>query len=115
MYRMMVAAAEYCRKGNGSIFLDVKTYRYRGHSMSDPQKYRTKEEVAQYQEHDPIGRLEKQLKDAHVLDDKKVTQISDEIHAQVEAAHEKADADPYPDNTEVWSDIYANPYGAYQV
>ena len=115
MYRMMVAAAEYCRKGNGSIFLDVKAYRYRGHSMSDPQKYRTKEEVAQYQEHDPIGRLEKQLKDAHVLDDKKVTQISDEIHAQVEAAHEKADADPYPDNTEVWSDIYANPYGAYQV
>ena len=115
MYRMMVAAAEYCRKVNGSIFLDVKTYRYRGHSMSDPQKYRTKEEVAQYQEHDPIGRLEKQLKDAHVLDDKKVTQISDEIHAQVEAAHEKADADPYPDNTEVWSDIYANPYGAYQV
>ena len=115
MYRMMVAAAEYCRKGNGSIFLDVKTYRYRGHSMSDPQKYRTKEEVAQYQEHDPIGRLEKQLKDAHVLDDKKVTQISDEIHAQVEAAHEKADADAYPDTADVWSDIYANPYGDYKL
>ena len=115
MYRMMVAATEYCRKGNGSIFLDVKTYRYRGHSMSDPQKYRTKEEVAQYQEHDPIGRLEKQLKDAHVLDDKKVTQISDEIHAQVEAAHEKADADAYPDTADVWSDIYANPYGDYKL
>ncbi len=115
MYRMMVAAAEYCRKGNGSIFLDVKTYRYRGHSMSDPQKYRTKEEVAQYQEHDPIGRLEKQLKDAHVLDDKKVTQISDEIHARVEAAHEKADADAYPDTADVWSDIYANPYGDYKL
>ncbi len=114
MYRMMISAAEYCRKGNGSIFLNVNTYRYRGHSTSDPQKYRTKEEVAQYQEHDPIGRLEKQLKDQHVLDDKKVTQISDEIHALVEAAHEKADADAYPETDDVWSDIYANPYGPYQ-
>ncbi len=114
MYRMLLAAADYCRKGHGAIFLDVKTYRYRGHSTSDPQKYRTKEEVARYQEHDPIGRLEKQLKDLHVLDDQKVAQISNEIHAQVEAASDKADADPYPDNQEVWSDIYANAYGPYQ-
>ncbi len=114
MYRMLLAAADYCRKGHGAIFLDVKTYRYRGHSTSDPQKYRTKEEVARYQEHDPVGRLEKQLKDLHVLDDQKVAQISNEIHAQVEAASDKADADPYPDNQEVWSDIYANAYGPYQ-
>ncbi len=114
MYKMIVSAAEYCRQGNGSIFLDVKTYRYRGHSMSDPQKYRSKEEVGRYQEHDPIGRLEKQLRDSGALDEVKVQAINEEIHNQVEAAHALADTDPYPDNQEVWQDIYSNPYGPYQ-
>jgi len=115
MYRMTLSAAEYCRKGNGSIFLQVKTYRYRGHSMSDPQKYRTREEVAQFQEHDPIGRLEKHLRAAGALDDKKVQAINDEIHKQVEEAHIRADNDPYPELDDVWTDIYANPFDPYKL
>lgn len=113
MYKMTCAALEYCRAGNGSIFLEVKTYRYRGHSMSDPQKYRTKEEVTRYQEHDPIGRVEKILRDKGMLDDAKVQQINDEIHNQVEAAHAEADAAPFPTSEDIWRDVYANPYGPY--
>lgn len=114
MYKMAAAAVEYCRSGNGSIFLEVKTYRYRGHSMSDPQKYRTKEEVTRFQQHDPIGRLEKVLRDKGLLDDAKVLAMNEEIHAQVEAAHAQADAAPFPPSEDIYKDVYANPYGPYQ-
>ena len=104
---------EYCRAGHGSLFLEVKTYRYRGHSMSDPQKYRTKEEVARYQDHDPIGRLEKILREKNLLDEAKVAAINDEIHEQVEKAHLEADAAPFPPSEDIWKDVYANPFPPY--
>lgn len=113
MYQMTRDAIEYCRAGNGSLFLEVKTYRYRGHSMSDPQKYRTKEEVSKYQEHDPIGRLEKILKEKKQLDDGKIAAINDEIHAAVEKAHEEADAAPFPTSEDIWKDVYAQPFAPY--
>jgi pyruvate dehydrogenase E1 component alpha subunit len=113
MYNMTHDAIEYCRAGHGSLFLEVKTYRYRGHSMSDPQYYRTKEEVARYQEHDPIGRLEKVLREKKILDDAKVTAINDEIHALVEKAHAEADAAPFPPAEDIWKDVYANPFPPY--
>jgi pyruvate dehydrogenase E1 component alpha subunit len=113
MYKMCCAAVDYCRQGNGAIFLEAKTYRYRGHSMSDPQKYRTKEEVGRYQEHDPIGRLEKLLKDKGLADDARLQSVNDEIHAQVEAAHSEADNAPFPAPEDIWKDVYANPYGPY--
>jgi pyruvate dehydrogenase E1 component alpha subunit len=113
MYQMTRDAIEYCRAGNGSLFLEVKTYRYRGHSMSDPQKYRSKEEVSRFQEHDPIGRLEKVLRENNTLDDAKVATINEEIHQQVEQAHAEADAAPFPAKEDVWKDVYANPYPPY--
>lgn len=113
MYKMTSAAVDYCRAGQGAMFLEVKTYRYRGHSMSDPQKYRTKEEVAKYQEHDPIGRLEQILKLRGLADDAKIAAINDEIHKQVEVAHAEADAAPYPESADIWKDVYADPYGPY--
>ncbi len=113
MYHMTRDAVEYCRGGNGSLFLEVKTYRYRGHSMSDPQKYRTKEEVSHYEEHDPIGRLEKVLREKKVLDDAKVAAMNAEIHERVEKAHEVADAAPFPPSEDIWKDVYAMPFGAY--
>ena len=115
VYRMTRAAAEYCRGGHGAIFLEAKTYRYRGHSMSDPQKYRTKEEIAQYQQHDPIGRLESQLKEHGALDDRKVQAMHQEVHAAVEAAHQRADQDPWPQPDDAWKDIYAHPFAPYQL
>jgi pyruvate dehydrogenase E1 component alpha subunit len=113
MYNMCTAAVEHCRAGNGSLFLEVKTYRYRGHSMSDPQKYRTKDEVSHYQQHDPIGRLEKLLREKNLLDDAKVAAINEDIHTRVEAAHAEADAAPFPASEDIWKDVYANPFPPY--
>jgi pyruvate dehydrogenase E1 component alpha subunit len=113
MYQMTRDALEYCRAGHGAIFLEVKTYRYRGHSMSDPQKYRTKDEVSRYQEHDPIGRLEKVLREKNLLDDAKVVAITKEVQDMVERAHLEADGAPYPPKEDIWKDVYANPFPPY--
>ena len=113
MFKTTAAAAEYCRQGRGSIFIEAKTYRYRGHSMSDPQKYRTKDEVAKFQDHDPIGRLEKVLRERGLLDDQRVEALNEEIHTYVEAAHAQADAAAYPPPEDIWKDVYADPYGPY--
>ena len=91
VHNMTRDAIEYCRSGQGSLFLEVKTYRYRGHSKSDPQKYRTKEEVAKFQEQDPIGRLEKVLREKKILDTAKLDAMNNEIHELVEKAHVEAD------------------------
>jgi len=113
VYKMSATAMEYARAGHGSIFLEVKTYRYRGHSMSDPQKYRTKEEVAKFQQHDPIGRLEKVLREKGLLDDARVNAFNEEIHAYVEAAAAEAEAAPFPPPEDIYKDVYANPFGPY--
>jgi pyruvate dehydrogenase E1 component alpha subunit len=82
--------------------------------MSDPQKYRTKEEVGKYQEHDPIGRLEKILREKKIVDDAAIVKINEQIHAEVEAAHAEADKAPFPPVDDVWKDVYAEPYGPYK-
>jgi pyruvate dehydrogenase E1 component alpha subunit len=113
MHHMTHDAIEYCRGGHGPIFLEAKTYRYRGHSMSDPQKYRTKIEVSRYQEHDPIGRLEKVLREAGVLDEAKVAAINAEVHELVERAHTAADAAAFPAADEIFKDVYSAPFPPY--
>ena len=113
MHHMTHDALEYCRAGHGPIFLEAKTYRYRGHSMSDPQKYRTKIEVAHYQEHDPIGRLEKVLRERGALDDARVAGIHEEVRVMIEAAHAAADAAAFPAAEEIFKDVYAAPFGPY--
>ena len=75
--------------------------------MSDPQKYRSKEEVARYQQHDPIGRLEK------LLDATKVETINAENRELVEAAHQEADAAAFPPKENLWRDVYAQPFPPY--
>jgi pyruvate dehydrogenase E1 component alpha subunit len=82
--------------------------------MSDPQKYRTKEEVEKWQEEDPIGRLEKHLFANKIADQAKLNAINEQIHAEIEAAHAEADAAPFPPLEDVWKDVYANPYGPYK-
>ena len=68
--RTAARALEHCRDGNGPYILEMKTYRYRGHSMSDPAKYRTREEVdAMRKQHDPIDQIRDLLKNQHVDDD----------------------------------------------
>jgi pyruvate dehydrogenase E1 component alpha subunit len=99
-------AVKYCRDGNGPIILEMKTYRYRGHSMSDPAKYRTREEVDHVREtSDPIDHVRKLLLDgAHVREDE-LKELDKEIRGVVNHAAEFAQTSPEPDPSELWTDI----------
>ena len=101
-------AVAHARAGNGPYILEVKTYRYRGHSMSDPAKYRTREEVQKIrEERDPIENVrELILQGKHATDDD-LKVIDREIKAIVNEAAEFARESPEPDVSELWTDIYA--------
>ena len=101
-------AVAWCREGNGPILLEMKTYRYRGHSMSDPAKYRSKEEVQKMRaEHDPIDQAKKRLLDAGILDEEGLKTIDREVKDIVAEAADFATASPEPDPSELWTDVYA--------
>ncbi len=100
-------AVENARAGNGPTLLEMKTYRYRGHSMSDPAKYRTKEEVdEQKTKHDPIERVKKMLIDAGHSDEAALKEIDRDIRAVVTESAEFAQSSPEPDPSELMTDIY---------
>ncbi|MGI9462619.1 MAG: pyruvate dehydrogenase (acetyl-transferring) E1 component subunit alpha [Aestuariivirgaceae bacterium] len=101
------AAVAQCRAGDGPVILEMKTYRYRGHSMSDPAKYRTKEEVQKMrEEHDPIEQVKRRLLEAGHANEDELKAIDSEIRAIVTDAAEFAQNDPEPDVSELWTDIY---------
>ena len=100
-------AAERGRKGEGPTLLDIQTYRYKGHSMSDPQKYRTKEELSEYQEQDPIEHVRKVLIDQGWNTAEELKAVEKEVKAQVEEAIVFAEESPYPEASELYEDVYA--------
>ena len=99
-------AAERARKGDGPTLLDIRTYRYKGHSMSDPQKYRTKEEVAEYQSKDPIEHCLKVIKENKYLKEDEIKEIQDWVQNEVKEAIEFAEDSPYPEPEELYKDVY---------
>jgi pyruvate dehydrogenase E1 component alpha subunit len=102
------AAAAHARSGEGPIILEMLTYRYRGHSMSDPAKYRTKEEVDRMRtEHDPIARLRQRLIDEQIADDSELRQLERRIRDTVAEAAQYAQENPEPDPAELWTDVLA--------
>ena len=102
-------AAKHCRAGKGPYILEMKTYRYRGHSMSDPAKYRTREEVQKVREEkDPIEHVRELLLDAGHADEDTLKSIDKEIKATVNAAADFARESPEPEPEELWTDIYAD-------
>ena len=105
----MMEAAEHVRNGNGPYFLEIKTYRYRGHSVSDPAKYRTKEELESYKQQDPIGRLEARILESGIADQAWVDDMQAKIKAEIDAAVEFAEASPFPDPKELYTDNYVQP------
>jgi pyruvate dehydrogenase E1 component alpha subunit len=99
-------AVGHAKAGKGPYILEMKTYRYRGHSMSDPAKYRSKEEVEKMRtQHDPIEQMAKMLTDAGVADDAKLKQIDREVKEIVTASAEFAQQSPEPDPSELWTDV----------
>ena len=99
-------AVAHCRAGKGPMILEMMTYRYRGHSMSDPAKYRTKEEVQKMrQEHDPIEQVRHRLLESGGASEDELKEIDKEIRAVVAEAAEFAQVDPEPDPSELWTDV----------
>jgi pyruvate dehydrogenase E1 component alpha subunit len=99
-------AMEYCRAGKGPIILEMKTYRYRGHSMSDPAKYRSKEEVAEMREkHDPIDMFASKLVQRGVATENDLKMMDNEIKQTVIAAAAFATESPEPGVAELYTDI----------
>jgi len=109
--RAVKAAADeaiaWCRSGKGPTILEMMTYRYRGHSMSDPAKYRTKEEVDKVRtEHDPIEQVRKRLLDKKWASEDELKKIDAAVRAVVNEASEFATHDAEPDPAELYTDVY---------
>jgi len=100
-------AVEHARSGKGPYILEALTYRYRGHSMSDPAKYRTKEEVEEVKKRDPIDRLREELMTKGALDEAGFKVIDREVRDIVTRAAEFAQQNPEPDPAELYTDVLA--------
>ena len=101
-------AADYCRAGKGPYILEIKTYRYRGHSMSDPAKYRTREEVQKMRaQRDPIEAIRTLLVSEKHATDEEIKTIDKEIKEIINACAEYAKDSPEVSAEELWTDIYA--------
>jgi pyruvate dehydrogenase E1 component alpha subunit len=103
--RAVKRAREECRP----TLLEARTYRYMGHSMSDPGNYRTRAEIEKYQERDPIKLFTAALKEQNVLSDKDISDIEAEVKEQIERAVRFAEESPEPDPSELYTNIYATP------
>lgn len=99
-------AAERARKGEGPTLLDIRTYRYKGHSMSDPQKYRSKDEVKEYQSKDPIEHCLNVIKEHKFLTEKEIKEIQDWVKNEVEEAVKFAEESEMPGADELYKDVY---------
>jgi pyruvate dehydrogenase E1 component alpha subunit len=106
------AAAEkaiaHARSGAGPYFLEVITYRYRGHSMGDPERYRKPDEIKKWQADDPIGQFEQVLL-AQGVPQFEIDALDAEAEAAIAAAVKFAEESPFPAPEELWTDIYAEP------
>ena len=106
VYEAASMAAEHARSGKGPFILEMKTYRYRGHSMSDPAKYRTREEVNEVREHhDPIDLARAKILEAGWADEETLKTIDKEAKAVAAASADFAKESPEPDPSELWTDV----------
>jgi len=99
-------AVTRARKGDGPTLLEMRTYRYKGHSMSDPAKYRTKEELEEYKTLDPIEQALKVIQKREYATESELKEIQDKIKAKVQESIEFAESSEYPDASELYNDVY---------
>lgn len=106
-------AATRARKGEGPTLLDIRTYRYKGHSMSDPQKYRTKKEVEEWMEQDPINHCLNMIKDNKWMTAAEISETEEWVKKEVQECVEFAENSPYPEGKELYEDVYKEPNYPY--
>jgi len=107
VYSEVKNLADELKKNPGPGFLEIKTYRYKGHSMSDPAKYRTKEELAEYRQRDPIELLKVRMTDAGLLDEAAFKKMDGKARKISQDAADFAESSPEPALDEIYSDIFA--------
>jgi len=108
VYDAAKAAIDYVRSEGQPYLLEIDTYRFRGHSMGDPERYRKAEEVKQWQENDPIGIFNKYLLDKKTATRKQLDEIEARVEEEVAKAVEFAEASPEPTMEDLFKDIYAD-------
>lgn len=101
-------AVKRAREGGGPTLLEIKTYRYKGHSISDPQKYRTKEEVEEYKGKDPITALLQTIKENKFATDDEIAEINRRVDQAVAESVKFAEESPWPSDDEVLKDVYVD-------
>ncbi len=99
-------AVKRAREGDGPTLLEMKTYRYKGHSVSDPQKYRSKEEVEEYKDQDPITKVASTILENGFATQAEIDIINARINAIVDESVKFAEESPWPDDSEVLKDVY---------
>jgi pyruvate dehydrogenase E1 component alpha subunit len=102
----VVRAVKRARDGEGPTLLEMKTYRYRGHSVSDPQKYRSKDEVEDYKNQDPITKVHSTIIENKFATEDELKAIDEKIAGIVEASVKFAEESPWPDESELLKDVY---------
>ena len=107
VHETMKQAVAAVRKGKKPLFFEIKTYRYKGHSMSDPAKYRTKEELEEYKQQDPILQLKERLFKDKALTQEEYKRLDDECKSTCEQAVKFAEESPEPGLDELYGDVYA--------
>jgi pyruvate dehydrogenase E1 component alpha subunit len=106
VHEAVARAAERARAGEGPTLLEFRTYRYKGHSMSDPMKYRTREELEKYKLRDPIEQVKKTILDNGIATEEELDDIDKKVKQQVDESVRFAEESPYPDPEEAFKDVY---------
>lgn len=106
VHEALTRAAEHIRSGKGPYFLEIKTYRYKGHSVSDPGKYRTKEELQEYKDQDPVKMTETKILEQGIATAEEIKAIKDKIKVEIDEAVKFAEESPLPDPSELYTDNY---------
>ncbi len=108
VHESVTRAVKRAREGGGPTLIEIKTYRYKGHSISDPQKYRTKDEVEEYKAKDPITLVRNTIVEGKMASEEDLTQIDQRVDEIVNASVKFAEESPWPDDDEVLKDIYVD-------
>ncbi len=106
VYEAFLRAAEHIRSGKGPYYLEINTYRYRGHSVSDPAKYRTKEELEAYKEQDPVYKIQDTMVSQGISSQEEVDNLMENINQEIEEAMKFAEESSYPLPSELYEDNY---------
>lgn len=106
VHEALTRAAEHIRAGKGPYYLEIKTYRYKGHSVSDPAKYRTKEELQDYKDQDPVKQTELKILKNKIASEDEIKAIKEKIKTEIDEAVKFAEESPLPDPSELYTDNY---------